>query len=144
MNGEMSETFKESLDCYRRLKLETISSDWTDQIWEGNFCEEVEEIPETVLKAHLDELSSVVEVTRKWTDKNSDKSKGPIVPTHCYTWCELYPVITGIDGASAVDALESTSPGFWTLLCKAHISHKTLLAVIYTLLDRTKVVTHKK
>ena len=36
---------------------------------------------------------------------------------------------------------EGESVGYWTVLMDAEVSHKTLMAVIYCLLERTKQVS---
>ena len=135
--------FEEAVVCYRRLELESISSEWAERIWDGNFCEDVGEIPEVVVN-HLDQLSCIVKATRKWIKKrkeNNNKSE------QCYNnivcvrvenmWLKF--AVKGTSTGVVNDSSEE-GPGFWSVLCEAHVSHRTLLAVIYALLDRIKLV----
>ena len=62
--------FTDTVECYRRLQLESISSEWTERVLDGNFCVEVENTPDGVLQ-HVSDFSQVVDCTRKWINRNS-------------------------------------------------------------------------
>ena len=71
-----SSDFTDTVECYSALKLDSISSEWTERVLEGNFCIEVDNSAlqssdSTDALQHLKYWSDVVDCTRKWININS-------------------------------------------------------------------------
>ena len=60
-----------TVDAYRRLELDSVGHQWVEDILNGNFCEEVADVP-VVIKERWGNLCSVVDETRKWIEINKD------------------------------------------------------------------------
>ncbi|CAI8007039.1 Condensin-2 complex subunit D3, partial [Geodia barretti] len=106
---------KRTLEAFKLLGVEELPEDWVGRCWEENFCENSplpSQVREDVLSVRT--WRAVVDVCRKWLTATAD----------------------GGGSASQDSETEEPGPGLWTTLVECGVSHRALLALIFSILDR--------
>jgi hypothetical protein len=105
---------RRTLEAFKLLGVEELPEDWVGRCWEENFCENSplpSQVREDVLSVRT--WRAVVDVCRKWLT-----------------------AAAGGGSASQDSETEEPGPGLWTTLVDCGVSHRSLLALIFSILDR--------
>ena len=118
----------EILEAFLSLELENIPDHWVSRLWSDNFCESsplsVEDHDALFNEANW---KMVVLLATEWLNSSSADAEGNFKMRFVY---------------SALKTLNYTGCQLWAVLADGNITYKTMIAVIFGMVDKIKEVTN--